>query len=70
MNQTYLELLESIKDTLDEIRSLREDLDDLLANPVQTLNYLERMRDILSEIHEQVQDTFKGIQELREDLEG
>ena len=50
MNENYLELLEKIKETLDEIQGLREDLDDLLDNPGVTLENLERMRDTLSEI--------------------
>lgn len=58
MNQNYLELLEKIKATLDEIQGLREDLDDLLDNPGVTLENLERMRDTLSE-----------IQGLREDMD-
>ena len=58
MDQNYLELLEKIKETLDEIQGLREDLSDLLDNPGVTLENLERMRDTLSE-----------IQGLKEDLE-
>ncbi len=58
MNEKNLKLLEKIKETLDEIQGLREDLDDLLGNPDVTLENLERMRDTLSE-----------IQGLREDLE-
>lgn len=58
MNETYLDLLEKTKATLDEIQGLREDLDDLLDNPGVTLENLERMRDTLSE-----------IQGLREDLD-
>ena len=50
MNQDYLELLDKIKETLDEIQGLREDLNDLLDNPGVTLENLERMRDTLSEI--------------------
>lgn len=59
MDQNYLELLEKIKTTLDEIQGLREDLDDLLDNPGVTIENLEQMRDILSE-----------IQGLREDMDG
>lgn len=50
MNEKNLELLEQIRDTLNEIQSLREDLDDLLNNPGVTLENLERMRDTLAEI--------------------
>lgn len=50
MDKNYLELLEEIRDTLDEIQGLREDLDDLLDNPGMALENLERMRDTLSEI--------------------
>ena len=59
MDQNYLELLEKIKTTLDELQGLREDLDDLLDNPGVTIENLEQMRDILSE-----------IQGLREDMDG
>lgn len=58
MNEKNLELLEKIKETLDEIQGLREDLSDLLDNPGVTLENLERMRDTLAE-----------IQGLKEDLE-
>lgn len=58
MDQNYLELLENIKSTLEEIQALREDLDDLLDNPGQTLANLEQLRDTLSE-----------IQGLQEDLD-
>lgn len=50
MDKNYLELLEEIRDTLDEIQGLREDLGDLLDNPCMALENLERMRDTLSEI--------------------
>lgn len=58
MDANYLELLEKIKETLDEIQGLREDLDDLLDAPGVTLENLERMRDTLCE-----------IQGLREDVD-
>lgn len=58
MNENYLELLERIKDTMNEIQGLREDLDDLLDNPGVTLENLDRMRDTLAE-----------IQGLKEDLD-
>lgn len=49
MDQSYLNLLEQIRDTLEEIKGLREDLSDLLGNP-STLENLERMRDLLAEV--------------------
>jgi len=58
MDEKNLELLEQIRDTLNEIQSLREDLDDLLDNPDVTLENLGRLRDTLAE-----------IQGLKEDLD-
>lgn len=49
MDQSYLNLLEQIRDTLEEIKGLREDLNDLLGNP-SVLENLERMRDLLAEV--------------------
>lgn len=49
MNQEHLEMLEQIRNTLEEIKGLREDLNDLLGNP-SVLENLERMRDLLTEI--------------------
>ena len=51
MNKEYLNLLEKIRDTLDEISSLREDLGDLLDEPSIALERLEKFRDTLAEIH-------------------
>lgn len=54
MDQSYLNLLEQIRDTLEEIKGLREELGDLLGNP-SALENLERMRDLLAEV--------RGLQE-------
>lgn len=50
MNENDLELLTNIKNTLEEIKGLQEDLHDLLDMPGVTLENLERMRDTLAEI--------------------
>lgn len=49
MDQSYLNLLEQIRDTLAEIKDLREDLNDLLGSP-SVLENLERIRDLLAEV--------------------
>lgn len=49
MNQEHLEMLERIRDVMEEIKGLREDLNDLLGNP-SVLENLERMRDLLAEV--------------------
>lgn len=58
MNENYLELLEKVRETLEEIQCLRDDLSDLLDNPGVTLENLEKIRDTLVE-----------IQGLQEDVE-
>lgn len=48
MNEEYLNLLESIRDTLEEIKNLRDELDGMLD--VSALEHLEKVRDALEEI--------------------
>jgi len=55
MNEEYLNLLEKIRATLEDIKSLQEDLGDLLDNPVDALEHLEKLRDTLEDI--------RGLQE-------
>lgn len=50
MNEEYLNLLTKIRDTMEEIQGLREDLSDLLDNPGIALENLEKIRDTLEEI--------------------
>lgn len=57
MNKEYLNLLEKIRDTLNEIQALREDLSDLLDAPAITLENLEKLRDTLEEIQLMQEDT-------------
>jgi len=52
MNEDYLNLLERIRDTMEDIKSLREDLGDLLDSPEGALNHLEKLRGVLDDIHE------------------
>lgn len=55
MNEEYLNLLQNIRDTLEEINALRKELGDLLDGV--TLENLERIRDTLAEIKELEEDT-------------
>lgn len=50
MNEEYLNLLTNIRDTLEEIQTLREDLADLLDEPAVTLEHLGKIRDALDEV--------------------
>jgi len=52
MNEDYLNLLERIRDTMEDIKSLREELGDLLDSPEGALNHLEKLRGVLGDIHE------------------
>lgn len=52
MDEEYLNLLEKIRDTLEDIQSLRKDLGDLLDNPVDALEHLEKLRSVLDDIRE------------------
>ena len=52
MNEEYLTLLENIRDTLEEIKALQEELSDLLGNPDITAERLEEIRNTLNEIRE------------------
>ena len=57
MNKEHLNLLERIRDTMEDIQRLREDLGDLLDNPAVTLETLEKLRDTLDEIQLLQEDT-------------
>ena len=50
MNEEYLNMLTKIRDTLEEIQLLRDDLADLLDMPAITLENLEKIRGTLEEI--------------------
>lgn len=57
MNEEYLNMLTQIRDTLEEIQCLREDLSDLLDNPGITLENLEKISGTLEEIQLMQEDT-------------
>lgn len=50
MNEEYLILLENIRDTLEEIKALQEELSGLLGNPGIAAERLEEIRNTLEEI--------------------
>lgn len=52
MNEEYLILLENIRDTLEDIKALQEELSDLLGNPDIAAEKLEEIRNTLNEIRE------------------
>ena len=50
MNNEYLTQLEEVKNTLEDIQILQEELEDILANPGAYLGTLIDIRDTLDEI--------------------
>lgn len=59
MDQMYVERLEQIREILEEIQLLRDDLGDLIKEPAASLEKLETIRSTLEE-----------IQLAQEDLDG
>lgn len=59
MDQMYVERLEQIREILEEIQLLRDDLADLITDPAASLEKLETIRSTLEEI-QLAQDDLDG----------